>query len=95
MAFRLSYLMLARIVSWLALIARSDAAKDVEILVLRREVAVLRRQTPRPPLAWVDLAPLSALSRLLAARNSSKGRRPAIGGAPRRACRVPELGCRG
>jgi hypothetical protein len=67
--------MLARILSWLALIARSDAAKDVEILVLRREVAVLRRQTPRPPLPWVDLALLSALSRLLPARNPSKSRR--------------------
>jgi hypothetical protein len=52
--------MLARIVSWLALIARSDAAKDLEILVLRHEVAVLRRQTPRPPLTWEDRALLSA-----------------------------------
>jgi putative transposase len=42
-AFRLAYLILARVLSWLALLARSDAAKDVEILVLRHEVAVLRR----------------------------------------------------
>jgi hypothetical protein len=42
-AFQLAYLMLARVLSWLALLARSDAAKDVEILVLRHEVAVLRR----------------------------------------------------
>ena len=48
MAFRLAYLMLARVLSWLALLARSDAAKDVEILVLRHEVAVLRRQQPTP-----------------------------------------------
>ena len=41
MAFRLAYLMLARVLSWLALLARSDAAKDVEILVLRHEVAVV------------------------------------------------------
>ena len=57
--------MLARGLSWLSLLARSDAAKDVDILVLRREVAVLRRQHPRPRLDWVDRAMLSALSRLL------------------------------
>jgi putative transposase len=64
-AFRLSYLMLARMLSWLALLARSDAAKDVEILVLRHEVAVLRRRNPHPTLTWIDRAFLSALSRLL------------------------------
>ena len=65
MALRLAYLILARVLSWLALLARSDAAKDVEILVLRHEVAVLRRHHPRPKLTWVDRAMLSALSRLL------------------------------
>ena len=64
-ALRLAYLMLARVLSWLALLARTDATKDVEILVLRHEVAVLRRHTPRPRLTWVDRALLSALSRLL------------------------------
>ncbi|HWI00381.1 MAG TPA: hypothetical protein VNT27_08610 [Propionibacteriaceae bacterium] len=49
-AFRLAYLMLARVLSWLALLARTDTAKDVEILVLRHEVAVLRRHNPRPTL---------------------------------------------
>ena len=67
MAFRLAYLMLARVLSWLALLARSDAAKDVEILVLRHEVAVLRRTNTRPTLTWLDRAVLSALSRLLPA----------------------------
>ena len=42
--------MLARVLSWLALLARSDAAKDVEILVLRHEVAVLSRTNIRPAL---------------------------------------------
>jgi putative transposase len=64
-ALRLAYLALARVLSWLALLARSDATKDVEILVLRHEVAVLRRGTPRPALTWVDRALLSALSKLL------------------------------
>ena len=57
--------MLARVLSWLALLARSDAAKDVEILVLRHEVAVLRRGNPRPSITWIDRAILSALSKLL------------------------------
>jgi putative transposase len=57
--------MLVRVLSWLALLARSDTAKDVEILTLRHEVAVLRRTNPRPSLTWRDRALLSALSRLL------------------------------
>ena len=57
--------MLARVLSWLALLARTDATKDAEILLLRHEVAVLRRHTPHPRLTWVDRAVLSALSRLL------------------------------
>ena len=65
MAFRLAYLLLARVLSWLALLARSDAAKDVEILLLRHEVTVLRRHHPHPRLSWTDRALLSALSRLL------------------------------
>jgi hypothetical protein len=64
MALRFAYLVLARGLSWLALLARSDAVKDMEILVLRHEVTVLRRRNPRPALTWVDRAFLSALSRL-------------------------------
>ena len=65
MAFGLAYLMLARVLSWLALLARSEAAKDVEILVLRHEVAVLRRHHSSPRLNWVDRALLTALTRQL------------------------------
>ena len=65
MALRLAYLMLGRVLSWLAPLARSDAAKDAEILVLRHEVAVLRRTNQRPTLTWIDRAFLSALARLL------------------------------
>jgi putative transposase len=65
MAFRLAYLILVRVLSWPALLARSDTAKDAEILILRHEVAVLRRTNPRPILTWLDRAALSALSRLL------------------------------
>jgi putative transposase len=59
-AFRFAYLMLARVLSWMTLLARSDAAKDVEILVLRHEIAVLRRHNPRPRMTWLDRAPSSA-----------------------------------
>jgi hypothetical protein len=59
--------MLVRVLSWMALLARSDAAKDIEILTLRHEVAVLRRTNARPALTWLDRAVLSALNRLLPA----------------------------
>ena len=48
MLFRLAYLLMIRLFAWLALLARSNTSKDVEILVLRHEIAVLRRSQPRP-----------------------------------------------
>ena len=63
--FRLLYLLMARLFAWLALLARNDTSKDVEILVLRHEVAVLRRQVARPKPDWADRAMIAALTRLL------------------------------
>ena len=50
---------------WLALLARSSSAKDVEILALRHEVAVLRRANPRPGMSWTDRVVLAALARIM------------------------------
>jgi hypothetical protein len=63
--FRLLYLISVTVFSWLRFFARGGATKDIEILILRHEVSVLRRQisTPRP--RWPDRAILAALTRLL------------------------------
>jgi putative transposase len=65
MTLRLLYLLFCQVLRWLALLARSSAAKDVELLMLRHEVAVLRRQVTRPRLDWADRAVLAGLARLL------------------------------
>src|SRR5690242_4870011 len=65
MSVALAYRLLATVLSWLALLARSSSHKDVEILVLRHEVAVLRRTNPRPRMSWTDRAVLAALARIM------------------------------
>ena len=61
----LAYLSLCRSIQLLVLLARGDAAKDLEILVLRQQLTVLRRQTPRPRFGPADRAVLAAISRAL------------------------------
>jgi len=65
MTLQLLYLILRAVVGWLGLLTRTGASKDAEILLLRHQLAVLRRQVARPRLSWADRAVQAALSRLV------------------------------
>ena len=77
-SLRLLYLILIGLLSWLALLGRASSSKDIELLVLRHEVAVLRRTNPKPRLDWADRAVLAALIRHLPRRcaDTAWSRRP-------------------
>ena len=66
-SLRLLYLIVDRFLSWLVLLGRASSSKNIELLVLRHEVAVLRRTNPRPRLDWADRALFAALLRRLPA----------------------------
>src|SRR4051812_49529638 len=68
MALRLIYQMVAKLLSWAVLHTRSDTSKEIEILVLRHQLAVLQHRTPRPRMTWTDRALIAALTRLLPLR---------------------------
>ena len=68
MALRLIYLLFSKLLSWTVLRTQSDTTKEIEILILRHQLAVLQRRTPRPPISWPHRALIAALTRLLPTR---------------------------
>jgi putative transposase len=69
-AVKLIYEIFAKLLSWMVLHTRSDTTNEIEIeiLVLRHQLAVLQRRTPRARISWTDRALIAALTRLLPAR---------------------------
>ncbi|KAK1184493.1 integrase core domain-containing protein [Streptomyces sp. NBS 14/10] len=72
MVIRLLYLLACQVFRWLALLARSDASKDTEILMLRHQLAIARRAQPRPRFSWSDRAVMAALLPLVSAKRRSQ-----------------------
>jgi putative transposase len=66
-SLRLLYLIFSQLLSWVTLLRRASSSKDIELLVLRHEVVVLRRFNPKPRLDWADRALLAALIQRLPA----------------------------
>jgi hypothetical protein len=67
-ALQLIYLISTKLLGWMVLCTRSETTKEIEILVLRHQLAVLQRRTPRPRMSWTDRAMITALSRPLPIR---------------------------
>jgi putative transposase len=73
-ALRLIYVTLSKLMSWMVLRTRSDTAKEVEILVLRHQLAVLQRDAPRPQMSWADRALIAATPPRCGGRRPRRGR---------------------
>src|SRR6187200_3376400 len=104
-SLRLVYLIFDRLIHWLSLLGRTTSSKDIELLVLRHEVAVLRRTNPRPRLDWPDRAVFAALirrlptclrgHRLVTPPRSCGGTAAWCARAERKAATEPSAGARG
>jgi hypothetical protein len=93
-SLRLLYMIFVRLCGWLVLPGRASASKDIELLVRRHEVAVLRRTKPRPRLDWAGRAILAALTpscrELCGCAGVHPGHRRAVAPSPDRAARHRE-----